>query len=1099
LASRLEIRGKLNSSGNKIKLNDGVKRFLAVQIPLAILLAAVLIYYYSAESSKHRQILESYESQILEQQGELMASNFTTIVADLMFLTEYHELHDYLETGNPDNRKYLAKDWLSLSKRKGIYDQIRYIDNKGMEIIRINFNDGNPTVVPDIMLQNKSKRYYFMDTFRLDKGEVYVSPFDLNIERGEIEIPVKPMIRFGTPVFDKDGVKRGIAVLNYFGEEMLGKLRKKFVEHQGQPMLLNPDGYWLLGPRPEKEWGFMYEKEITISKDYPDAWERISTQDSGQIYGRDGLFTFNTVYPIMSGWKSSTGSPRAFEQSDTQINGESYFWKAVSFVPNERLLMAGRPLKKYLIMLYSVLFIVLSFVSIRFAQVSLKRKKADEALKESEARFRELADLLPQPICEIDKEGNFIYANQIGLKTFGYTHKDIDNGLNVLQIFVPEERERVTRNIRKRLTEDEFEEHEYSMLKSDGSIFPALLYTAPIIRNGIAVGVRGALVDLTERKRAEELIIREGDKAKNYLNIAGVILVVIDRDQKVALINKKGCEVLGYSEEGIVGKNWFDNFLPERLRHDVKKVFDSLMNGEIAPIEYYENPVLTKTGEERIVAWHNIELKDENGNIYATLSSGEDITERVQAEETLRESEKFLQTIIDGVAETIIIIGNDYQIKLLNRVAREQMSINEAEIITCHKASHHRDTPCVGVEHPCPLEKVRETGQAVTVLHQHYTNEGEIRYIEILASPLWGPDGSFDGIIETNRDITDRVNAEKELFESRGFFKNIVELTNAIHWELDLAANKFTYVSPQTESILGYPPDAWTDFDFWANRIHPDDREWAVEYCRQLTEKLKGHEFVYRMISKEGKTVWLHDIIHVISENQKPVRLTGIMFDVTHTKEDEEQIKTSLKEKETLIKEIHHRVKNNLAVIQSLLKLQAIHIKDEKTKGLFNESQNRVQSMSMIHERLYKTEDLSTINFGEYIRSLATQLFHSYKIDPSLVKLVINIPDLSVDVNTMIPCGLILNELVSNACKYAFPDDRKGELNIMLDKRDDEYSLTVKDDGVGLPENLDIYKTESLGMRIVTSLVSQINGKLSVDKEGGTKFSIKFKEKPFSQ
>jgi PAS domain S-box-containing protein len=473
--------------------------------------------------------------------------------------------------------------------------------------------------------------------------------------------------------------------------------------------------------------------------------------------------------------------------------------------------------------------------------------------------------------------------------------------------------------------------------------------------------------------------------------------------------------------------------------------------------------------------------------------------ERRRAENALKASEQFLQTIIDGVAEPLIIIGNGYQMKLLNKTAREQMSIIEAETVTCHKASHHRDTPCVGIEHPCPLEKVRETGQAVTVLHRHYTKEGERRYIEILASPLWKPDGSFEGIIEMNRDITDRMQAEKALFESREFFKNIVELTNAIHWEFDLGANKFTYVSPQSESILGYPPDTWTDFEFWANNIHPDDREWVTEYCRQETEELLGHEFVYRMISNEGNTVWLHDIVHVIAENQKPVSLNGIMFDVTRTKKAEEQIKTSLKEKEVLIQEIHHRVKNNLAVIRSLLSLQAGQIKDEKTKGLFNESQNRVQSMSMIHERLYSTEDLSTVNFGEYIRSLAIQLFRNYEINPSLVNLVISVPDISVDINTMIPCGLILNELISNACKYAFPDDRKGELSVIMDKRDDEYSLIVIDDGIGLPEDIDIYNTESLGMNIVTSLVRQINGKMEVESEGGSKFSVMFREKPFSR
>ncbi|MCK4596644.1 PAS domain S-box protein, partial [bacterium] len=146
-----------------------------------------------------------------------------------------------------------------------------------------------------------------------------------------------------------------------------------------------------------------------------------------------------------------------------------------------------------------------------------------------------------------------------------------------------------------------------------------------------------------ERKRAQEALREERDKAQTYLDVAGAIFVAIDTDQKVSLVNKKGCEILGYKEEKIIGKNWFDNFLPEAVRDEVKSVFTKLMAGEVEPVEYFENPVLTKSGEKRIITWHNAILKDEMGTILGVLSSGEDITEHKQAEEALRKSEEQLR------------------------------------------------------------------------------------------------------------------------------------------------------------------------------------------------------------------------------------------------------------------------------------------------------------------------------------------------------------------------------------------------------------------------------------------------------------------------
>ena len=199
-------------------------------------------------------------------------------------------------------------------------------------------------------------------------------------------------------------------------------------------------------------------------------------------------------------------------------------------------------------------------------------------------------------------------------------------------------------------------------------------------------------------------------------------------------------------------------------------------------------------------------------------------------------------------------------------------------------------------------------------------------------------------------------------------------------------------------------------------------------------------------------------------------------------------------QKEMLIKEVHHRVKNNLMIISSLLNLQSNYLKDEESREIFKESQNRAKSMALIHERLYRSTDLKNIEFKEYITTLANDLYRNYVSDPNKVRLQMNIDDVNIDINTAIPLGLILNELITNSMKHAFPDGREGTISISFGKKDDGFILNVSDDGVGFPAGLDYTKTDSLGMQLVSSLTSQINGTIELDRDHGTKFTIIFKE-----
>lgn len=207
------------------------------------------------------------------------------------------------------------------------------------------------------------------------------------------------------------------------------------------------------------------------------------------------------------------------------------------------------------------------------------------------------------------------------------------------------------------------------------------------------------------------------------------------------------------------------------------------------------------------------------------------------------------------------------------------------------------------------------------------------------------------------------------------------------------------------------------------------------------------------------------------------------------------QVNQLLKEKEMFIKEIHHRVKNNLMVISSLLNIQSRQIEDESAKNIFKESQNRARSMALIHERLYSSPDLKSIDFSDYITALAKDLFNTYVTSPEQIKLEIDVENVMIDVDKTVPLGLIINELVSNSLKYAFPSGRNGIINIIFHQDGQDFVLEVSDDGIGLPKDFNIDKNHSMGMQLVTGLTSQLDGELELDNTSGTTFRIRFSGK----
>jgi PAS domain S-box-containing protein len=350
-----------------------------------------------------------------------------------------------------------------------------------------------------------------------------------------------------------------------------------------------------------------------------------------------------------------------------------------------------------------------------------------------------------------------------------------------------------------------------------------------------------------------------------------------------------------------------------------------------------------------------------------------------------------------------------------------------------------------------------------------------------------------------------RQRAEEDLHKSEERFRIIYESSPVGILSVD-KGGKVIRSNAAFENIIGYNEDELSQLTF-SDFTYPDDRDIGLMTLREMVEgKRESVHLEKRYIRKNGNIIWVSLTVTTIRDQERNLLYTvSIIEDITERKEADEQIKAALREKEVLLREVHHRVKNNLQVISSLLSLQSDSIHDPQTLQMFNETQSRVRSMSLVHEGLYQSKDLARINFAEYIQKLTASLVHAFGINP-YVDLAIEIEDVYLGVDTAIPCGLIINELVSNALKYAFPARRQGKIWVSLVEGSQwhitgravlpkTYTLTVRDNGIGFPGELNFGSTETLGLQLVNILTKQLNGSIQMDVEAGTTFTITFVER----
>ena len=369
-----------------------------------------------------------------------------------------------------------------------------------------------------------------------------------------------------------------------------------------------------------------------------------------------------------------------------------------------------------------------------------------------------------------------------------------------------------------------------------------------------------------------------------------------------------------------------------------------------------------------------------------------------------------------------------------------------------------------------------------------------IRYVYLTVTMLPGTRKSMVSIL----DMTELRRSKKVIEESREKFKSIFENAAEAIILFDCQGN-IIESNDKIEEIFGFKKEEIMGHNFMSivAMMEMDYGEARIVFNHLISgNQLKQVEWAVK--NKNGKEVIFRVRPSIIKNENSINGILLIMEDITELKKVENSLKHSLEEKEILLREIHHRVKNNLQIISSLLSLQRIQVEDKQTADILWECQGRVRTMAMIHENLYQSQDIGFINFSNYVEKLLYDIFNSYRVDKGSINLNTLIQSVEMGIETAMPCGLVINELATNSIKHAFPDGN-GTIKVELKSDGKSYVLTFADDGIGLPQNMNPQKSKKLGLMVVKTLVNQLNGAMEIDRTNGTKFTIKFQELPYKE
>lgn len=592
-------------------------------------------------------------------------------------------------------------------------------------------------------------------------------------------------------------------------------------------------------------------------------------------------------------------------------------------------------------------------------------------------------------------------------------------------------------------------------------------------------------------------------KYRNLVQTSQELIWSVDIKGLLTFVNSAAERIYGYEPPEMIGRRFTEFLIPENKLLQVQ-IFEQLLDKSsiqpTAPNYDYEIVHIRKDGTPVHLRVNSIVDQAENGTILGLTGTATDISDRKRSEEALQKTTDQLWAVLNAVPGLISWIGSDLRYIGVNQHLATSFKRSPESFVGEKIGFIERETNFTKLLRNFFDDSVQQTSQEMDI-----EINGSVRNYLIVAQKY----DQGTAAVSVGIDISDRKRAEAQktklitsLQESEHKFRSLYEATSDAVMLLN--EQEFFDCNPATLTIFG----CTNKQEFYGK--HPSEFSPLFQPSGQDSASLSTQKINIAMATGSCRFDWIHQrldgsefpaevLLNVMEINGKKF-LQAVVRDITDRKRDEDQIKASLAEKEVLLQEIHHRVKNNLQVISSLLRLQSRYIQDNRVIEMLKESQNRVRSMALVHEQLYQSQDLSNIDFAEYIENLAHNLFQAYEINSPVIKLQTNIAPCKLNIDTAVPCGLIINELVTNSLKYAFSGEIQGKIKIDFSLDNNGVCvLLVSDTGIGFPKDLDYRNARTLGLRLVGSLVRQIRGNITLLATLGTVFQITFPQPKFVQ
>lgn len=718
--------------------------------------------------------------------------------------------------------------------------------------------------------------------------------------------------------------------------------------------------------------------------------------------------------------------------------------------------------------------------------------------KQTEASLAQLAAIVEcsgDAIISKTLDGIILSWNKSAEKIFGYQSEEII-GQPITRLIpsdLIEEEQHILESVQQGETIDQYET---VRLRKDGKRIDIAATVSPLKDStSRIIGASVTNRDISDRKRAEESLRRY--ERIVAANVDGICL--LDRTYTYQLVNQTYLQWHQQPCEAVVGHTVSEVLGTELFNSNIKAKLDQCLTGELVQYELWvEYPILG----QQLISITYTPYYENSQTVAGVVVTLRNVTVLKQAEIARQQSEERLQLALeasgDGLWDWNIPTGEVYYSPQYMQMLGYEVGELPNNLATWEYLTHPDDKSWV-------LDILNANFQNISTSYSFdyrvRTKSGGWKWVADYGKVVARDDqGQPLRMIGTHRDVHDRKQAEQQLELQAVITRNMAEGICLVRAD----DGTIVYANPKFEQMFGYDAGELNGRHVSIVNYAPDREEAEAVNQAIRTTVLQNQEATYEVhnVKKDGTSFWCSATTSVFNHSSYGDVLVAVHQDITDRKQAEERIASSLKEKEVLLKEIHHRVKNNLGIVSGLLQIQARRAQDSASRAILQDSQNRIASIALVHEKLYRSENLANIDFSQYLQDLTIYLFDSYNISSNQITLDIQVESVSLEIETAIPCGLIVNELVSNALKHAFPGNTTGTIQVRLAPLDTTitneqlnhlFTLIVRDNGIGLPNGFDPESTQTMGFSLVQGLVAQIRGTIEINGQHGTEVKITFR------